>query len=380
MFFKKIAEILSLYYLKLKFRKLRKNEKIDVYFSRGTFKHDIKVFTDKKCKEEYVILDMHLLRRLFRYIVPDLYLEQVICLNYQSYIHSEIKSIVDYWINITNSHQMNLIFGGVDYFEVSIFCSREKYGKETKYISYFHENYTIGYVETVSINIYKDIENPFKFDELYVYGSSSYKILKPFTLDENGPFKITMPRLKNIKEKLLNKAELTGKTKILFLAFPGYDYLAPLTFTNILLNLKPLSNKYEIFTKFKNIRQANKYKQKSGSLDNSIKFVDGDVVEYLNKSDIVVVFNSLSFYEALLSNVYIIIPNFSDTQHAENILQESKTSLLEISDFKTITFANSIEELENMIISFDREIFKETYKKEKKYREKLLARKFYINV
>lgn len=373
-----IVQTIILFYFKLKFRRVKNGERTNVYFSRGTFKHDVSIFISEETETKSVILDMNLIRRLLRLIVPDLYLEQVVSLGYQEILHTRLERLVNYWKELTVKNDLDLIFGGVDYFEVSIFCSREIFGDKTKYIAYFHENYTIGYVEEVSINLYRDVERKFKFDELYVYGPSSFDILLPFTLEANGPKKLVMPRLLNIKKEFVERKNITGKVKVLYLTFPGYDYLAPLTFSQVLLSLSEISHSYEICAKFKNIRQANNYKNKIDAKNNKMKFVDGNVLDFLKNTDIVISFNSLSFYEALLSDALIIIPRFSDTNHANNILQETADSLNVIYEFNTVVFAYSIEELIGFISNFDRDKHHIEMVKEKKYRKSLLSKKFYL--
>lgn len=373
-----IFQTIILLYFRIKFRKLNSEKRTDVYFSRGTFKHDINIFTSEVTDVKPVVLDMNLIRRLLRLIIPDLYLEQIISLGYQEILHARLERLVKYWVDLTKKNELNLIFGGVDYFEVSIFFSREIFGDKTKYIAYFHENYTIPYVEEVSINLYRDVKHKHKFDELYVYGPSSFNILLPFTLEANGPKKLVMPRLLNIMKEFTERKIRTGKVKVLYLTFPGYDYLAPLTFSNILLSLNEISHNYEIFAKFKNINQANYYKNKIDNKNSEMKFVDGNVLDFLKKTDIVISFNSLSFYEALLSDALIIIPRFSDTDHANNILQETDDSLNEIYEFKTVVFAYSIEELIKYISNFERKKHGVEIDKEKKYRKELLSKKFYI--
>lgn len=388
MLISKIIRVVVLYvsalYLKYKLRDVNSASKdVNIYFSRGTFKHDIDRFISEGNGTCNIVLDALLLRRLLRYAVPDLCLEQIICLNYKMYLENEL-SIVFRTFKKSMAYadnKVNLIFGGVDYFEVAIFCNREQFKPNVKFISYFHENYTIGYVESVSHKIYDSILDPFQFDELYVYGQSAYNILGKFTLNDAGPMHYTMPRLTLLKEQFSNVINIhskNNKVKVLYLAFPGYDYLAPLCFSSILLELASISSDFDVCVKFKNNVVANKYSRRLSFLKSSLELTgEGSVGEHLKVADVVVVFNSLSFYESLLSDAFIIIPCFSDTDHDVNLLQESNDTLSEIYDFKTIQFAKSEKEISRLIKDYRFDAYNPKLDEEKSMRLALLNRKFY---
>ncbi|KER02526.1 hypothetical protein [Photorhabdus temperata] len=378
---KKLIEKIFKEYLDIIFKEANKNEDINIYFSRGTFKHDIRYFI-KTDQGQSVIVNSNILRILFKQLVSDLCLEQIICLEHRKYVNNTLSKIIYIWEKKLAQYnkKINVIFGGVDYFEVCMFHSTASPSSNISYSAYFHENYTIEYVKSVSEKIYRSIKNPILFDHLFVYGPPAYDILKEFTPPPALPTPIVMPRLKNISNRFKQQLiKTTGKTKVLYLAFPGYDYLAPLTFSSILISLSAISYEYDITVKYKNLTVAKKYKKRMGELSKNLNFVDGDVVDYLVNNDIVVAFNSLSFYESLLSRSLIIIPIFSDTEHDNNILQESPFSIKEIFDFQSIKFAKSESEIINIIQKFNRDEYLAVYEKEKEMRVKLLSRKFYYD-
>jgi hypothetical protein len=284
---------------------------------------------------------------------------------------------------------INIVFGGVDYFEVTIFAEHEFYLENTSIEAVFHENYAIEYVKNINFALYNRLNNRIIFDRLYTYGPPATRILRAYTLEACGPRPMAMPRLasmENDEEFNRRLAKIDHQTFgqcVVLLAFPGSEYLAPLCFTATLLEFIRLGRETTINTmvKFKNHRTAVGFKKQTSPMDCHIQWIDNGSIENLVwKAGFTVVFNSISLYEALLGPTIIIIPAFLDSMHDENLLQETPSSVRELcGELKSVRFASEVSEIYQIIKSIQCEKLLQIVIAERDARKKLVRRKFYLH-
>lgn len=369
-------------YLSYKLQSVSKNEKdITLIFSRGAFKKDIDIIYQK---DSIVSINCEFLRRLTKLVVPDAYLSQVTALEYSDYLKKEFNSVRESFKKLTKGKVKEIVFGGVDYFEVAIFADKKLYDQSTEIIAIFHENYAIDYVKNINMKIYSQIEKKIIFDKLYTYGSPATEILKHYTNSSGGPIKKVMPRLmKPVEDRYYrnNLAKINTSDfykTVTIIAFPGVEYLAPICFTStVIYATQDLATaNIKVIIKFKNKTSAKPTLRQFKSLEKHVNCVyKGSIEEQIWKSGFVIVYNSIAFYEALLGPSIIIIPSFYDAQHDENLLQESSDTL---SNLKSVVFARSKNDITETIKKFTSEKIIELVSRERENRIKAIAKKFYI--
>lgn len=357
-----------------------------IVFSRGAFQRDVSSIAHGAF---LITIRSEWLRRFMRAGVPDAWLEQVICLSYQSELQRAFPLASRTLAYFTNRTQSRIVFGGVDYFEVATFARRDLYIKDIIIESVFHENYAIEYVENVNYALYNAIRNRFLFDHLYTYGPPATRILAGYTASNDGPRTMVMPRLASMEDdssftaRLPNIDQHSFRNTILLLAFPGSEYLAPLCFSATLLEFSRLGYEKGLcpIVKFKNRRAAKPFIKQLAPLDRHLLWVEtGSVESLIWKAGFTVVFNSISLYEALLGPTLIIIPCYLDAKHDHNLLQETPASVRQTcGELKSVHFAYDLGEIEFIIDRFKNEDIAAIAASERISRKSLIGRKFYLN-
>ncbi|WP_147297148.1 hypothetical protein [Chromobacterium vaccinii] len=235
--------------------------------------------------------------------------------------------------------------------------------------------------------MYNQIEEKILFDRLYTYGPPASLILADYTLEAKGPRPMVMPRLAAMEcDSAFNKRlecvdSKTQASNILLLAFPGAEYLAPLCFTSILLELARLGGQgFHPIVKFKNWRSAKSFIKQISPLDSSIRWVGSGSVESLVwDAGFALVFNSISLYEALLGPSIIIIPSFLDSLQDDNMLQETHSKIFDlVGEMQSVCFAKSVSDIERIIKNFQGCDLPKLILSERKARKKIVSNKFYL--
>jgi hypothetical protein len=377
-------DFLSALYLLFKFspKYLSKKKEIVIIFARGAFRRDIK---DIANLNNLIVINGELIRRILRQRAPDGYLEQVIALSYKEMLRNFFPLTIRVFNFFINNQKTRIIYGGVDYFEVAIFANRECFSSNVTVDAIFHENYAIEYVANINMQLYENIKEPFIFDNLYTYGPPATKILKRYTHNPNGPISMVMPRLARMENDQdffyrLNRIDnLAFSNTILLLAFPGSEYLAPICFTATALHLAEQVNyrMTNVIFKFKNKKSALPYVKQCASINSAINWEwNGSVEEFVWKSGFTIVFNSISLYEALLGPTIVLIPNYLDSRHDLNLLQESPHSIPKMNSVK---FLNSLDDIELIMAQFDNKVISQTVMSERALRKKIVESKFYLS-
>lgn len=384
-----LADILASLYIAMCFLKYRNvaDKEQTVVLSRGAFRRDIASFSQDKL---LVVVVMEWVRRFLRFGVPDGYLEQVVCLSYKQEIRAAFPLTMRTFAYFVNKRRTRLVFGGVDYFEVAMFADHSFYQSGTSIDAVFHENYAIEYGRNLNFALYNSITDRFLFDELYTYGPPANEILVGYTSNPNGSLRMVMPRLARMEDdssflkKLNDIDEKTFEKTILLLAFPGAEYIAPICFTATLLELARMGNAGECHPviKFKNQLSAKSSLRQAGTLKRGLRWVyDGSVEELVWQAGFTIVFNSISLYEALLGPTIIIIPAYLDSQHDQNMLQESRHTIANLGKcLQSVLFAGSLSEIKQIMSSFDGATIKATVCRERALRKQLISTKFYLTL
>lgn len=353
-----------------------------IIFARGAFRRDIK---DLGTTGDLIVINGELIRRIIRQAVPDAWLEQVVTLNYREQIRSKFPLTLKVFRSFVNKQPTRIVYGGVDYFEVSLFADRDFYTSDTMIDAIFHENYAIEYVANVNMAIYDGIASRFVFDNLYSYGPPATTILRKYTRSPAGPMPMVMPRLARMeddKEFFERLSRLQGERfshTVTLLAFPGSEYLASICFTSTLLYLTGLQERDDVnaIVKFKNRQSAAPYMRQFGKLGSRLSWkCDGSIEELAWISGFTIVFNSISLYEALLAPTMVLIPYFLDARHDPNLLQESPSS---VPPLQSVRFVTSTDEITSLIDQYDTEQIKAMVAQERQARKALVARKFYLS-
>jgi hypothetical protein len=352
-----------------------------VAFARGAFRRDIPTLADAK---DLIVINTDWLRRLIRQRVPDAWLEQVLTLDYRQPLRGAFPITLKTLSHFVRRRPTRLIFGGVDYFEVALFGDHGFYADHTSIVAVFHENYAIDYVANVNRAVYASVREPFIFDEVYTYGPPATRILRRFTRETTGPRAKVMPRLAGMEDNARFHARLATQTDpavantVLLLAFPGTEYLAPVCFSATLLQFAALGAQgtTRAVVKFKNEKSARPSRRQCGRLARHLEWkFDGSIEALVWQAGFTVVFNSISFYEALLGPTIIIVPNYLDAQHDQNLLQESPQTM---AGLRTVRFAESPGDIGTIMRSFDIDAIRRLVGAERSARKAAVARKFYL--
>jgi hypothetical protein len=358
-----------------------------VIFSRGAFRRDISSIGSGVF---LVVVRGEWLRRFFRAGVPDGWLEQGICLSYRPELRAAFPLSFHAFRYFVNRTPSRIVFGGVDYFEVTIFAEHAFYRGGTAIEAIFHENYAIGFVRNVNLAFYRTLQHGFLFDRLFTYGPPATTILRKYTAEATGPRRMVMPRLASMEDDEAFAARLPGidassfGATVLLLAFPGAEYLAPLCFTSTVLELARLGAGGGVtpIIKFKNAGAAKPARRQCAPLDRHIRWVtDGSVEELVWQAGFTVVFNSIAFYEALLGPTLVIIPSYLDSQHDENMLQETPESITGLcGELQSVRFAHTPGEITEIMASMRAQPIAALAARERAQRKALVARKFYLKL
>lgn len=356
-----------------------------IIISRGAFRRDVSSIGKGAF---LVVIRGEWLRRFFRAGVPDGWLEQIICLSYRAQLRAAFPFSIRMFRYFANRFRSRIVFGGVDYFEVSMLAQREFYRSDSIIESVFHENYAIAFVRNVNLSFYRTIKHRFLFDRLYTYGPPATMILKEYTLEPEGPRRMVMPRLASMEDDVEFNGRLVKidadrfASTLLLLAFPGAEYLAPLCFTATMLELARLAREEAMtsIVKFKNQRGAKTAMRQIAPLDRHIRWVSqGSIEDLAWDSAFTIVFNSISFYEALLGPSIVIIPAYMDAMHDHNMLQETPQSISELcGDLQSVRFACSIEDIMSIVGAMRRQPIAAIVARERQSRKALVSRKFYL--
>jgi hypothetical protein len=115
------------------------------------------------------------------------------------------------------------------------------------------------------------------------------------------------------------------KKHITLLSFPGNQYLAPFTYTDILLCIKEMSLKYLDYHFVVKCKDAFHIAETLQILNNDVGNLhissEIDMIDLLKQSKVIIGYNSLSFLEALLSPAHLILPFWADSKYAPYMLQ-----------------------------------------------------------
>jgi hypothetical protein len=352
-----------------------------VAFARGAFRRDIPTLADAK---DLIVINTDWLRRFIRQRVPDAWLEQVLTLDFRQPLRDAFPFTLRTFSHFVRQRPTRIVYGGVDYFEVALFADRSFYAGHTKIVAVFHENYAIDYVANVNKAVYAGVSEPFLFDEIYTYGPPATRILRRFSREPSGPRAKVMPRLESMEDDARFHVRLATLTDpamaktVLLLAFPGTEYLAPVCFSATLVELAALGAQgtARAVVKFKNKTSARSSRRQCGRLARHLEWkYDGSIEALVWQAGFTVVFNSISLYEALLGPTIVIIPNYLDAQHDQNLLQESPRTM---SGLSSVRFAGSPDEIATIMRAFDVDAIRRLVGQERSARKAAVARKFYL--
>lgn len=357
-----------------------------VVFSRGAFRRDIPELASGNGL--FIDIKGEWLKRCLQFALPGGWFEQLICLGYVEELRSAFPMTIASFRYFLRKRKTRVLFGGVDYFEVAIFCSRELYPEDTKFVAVFHENYAIDFVQNVTRALYRGLEQRFLFDELYAYGPPATEILAPFTSEETGPRRMVMPRLARMADdsdftlRMKQVDETAFSKTVLLLAFAGAEYLAPICHTATLMQLAKLGAQRDALPiiKFKNSGAAKSSLRQAGHLKRHLEWVyEGSVEALVWRSGFTIVFNSISLYEALLGPTVVIIPAYLDALHDKNLLQETPESLgILVGELQTVVFASKPEDIWSLMSRMKASEIKSVVLRERGARKAVVARKFYL--
>ncbi|MEO8313276.1 MAG: hypothetical protein ABI645_00645 [Pseudomonadota bacterium] len=384
----RLCDLLASAYIARCFRAARRKgdaTQTVVVVSRGAFRRDIPGLT-----QGVVLVDIkgELLKRCLQFALPGGWFEQLICLDYRQNLRQAFPRTVRTFVGFVRTSKARLLFGGVDYFEVALFADRGFYDSSTQVIAVFHENYAIEFVMNVTRELYAKVDNAFLFDELYAYGPPASELLARFTLEKGGVRPMVMPRLARMQDDVDFQKRLATvdrpdfRKSILLLAFAGVEYLAPICFTATLMAIASLGERGAArpIVKFKNAGAAKVALRQAGRLRDRFEWVyDGSVEALVWRAGFTVVFNSISFYEALLGPTIVIMPAYLDALHDDNLLQETAASIGRlVGPLETVVFAHTPGEIGQIMARLDGKNFRELMIRERAARKAIVRNKFFL--
>lgn len=194
---------------------------------------------------------------------------------------------------------------------------------DIKVISFYYEHYTIPAIKTTAQNFYNHYQAKSPGGKLLVWHQSMKDILLNANFTQEDSIIVSgAPRFHRWYDLIEKKQD---SKNITLLSFPGTEYWAPFTYTDIILCLRDLSEKYANYNFIVKCKDQYHINETLSILNGSygrLKIsADLDMIDTLSQSKVVIGFNSLSFLEALLSKAYLICPYWGDSKHEPYLLQ-----------------------------------------------------------
>lgn len=338
MIIRSLALLASVIYIRFCFYLARRRSKEllrTVYFVRGTFSLDV----NRLKKNQDIVIDANVLKRLLSPIV-DLYkLQQIVCLHFQEDLHKSLRPIIDVYIaECKRSMVQCACFGGIDYFEVVIFQEVTRaFGMDSMAI--FHENYTIPLVQRQTENLISSYPKVPQFSCVHAIGPPAMAVLKLLYSD-----------VRPHRSERFSYVEDCRKfdRDILVIPFAEIAYFATVAFLitySLLLELVT-KNSSVILLKHKNRVEQRRFIKNFGYNASVHHTTRPSASELCAASRVVICFNSLVYFEALAVGHLIAIPSFAEAKLGEVYSQHV---LLKDPEEAGIRYFSSIAELEEIL-------------------------------